>query len=222
MSKKYSQKPQGGNNSQLEEAFKHNTSIGAEGDILFDAPIEIRDQADLDNYGITWDDCKTLNFHGSEKVKVFFFKTKNRAFAEYQWSYLDTQHSRGYASVRCMIPGKRKAYIRCPDTNKCSSCPHKDSKQAPVISWDGLIETGYEPAAAASPEEHSVAKSEWESIKSVMDSEDPHIAQAFEMKELLGYSVREIAAALGLSEPRIYQLVARAKAIGRAYRQNNG
>ena len=55
-----------------------------------------------------------------------------------------------------------------------------------------------------------------------MDSEDPHIAQAFEMKELLGYSVKEIAAALDLSEPRIYQLVARAKAIGREYWQENG
>jgi len=31
-----------------------------------------------------------------------------------------------------------------------------------------------------------------------------------------------IAAALDLSEPRIYQLVARAKAIGREYRQKNG
>ena len=222
MSKKYSQNPQGGNNSQLEEAFKHNTSIGADGDILYDAPIEIRDQADLDNYGITWDDCRTLSFHGSEKVKVFFFKTKNRAFAEYQWSYLDTQHSRGYASVRCMIPGKRKAYIRCPDTNKCSSCPHKDSKQAPVISWDGLTESGYEPAAGASPEESAVKKSEYRSIKAAMDSEDVRVAKAFEMKDLLGFSVREIAADLGVSEPRVYQLIARAKAIGREYRQKNG
>ena len=55
-----------------------------------------------------------------------------------------------------------------------------------------------------------------------MDIEDLHIAQAFEMKELLGCSVKEIAAELGLSEPRIYQLVARAKAIGREYRQENG
>ena len=34
--------------------------------------------------------------------------------------------------------------------------------------------------------------------------------------------LKEIAAALDLSEPRIYQLVARAKAIGREYRQENG
>ena len=48
------------------------------------------------------------------------------------------------------------------------------------------------------------------------------IAKAFEMKELFGFSVREIAAEFQLSEPRVYQLIARAKAIGREYRQENG
>lgn len=222
MSKKNSQQPQGGNNLQLEEAFKHNTSIGANGELLYDAPIEIKDPEDLEAYGITWADCRTLNFHGSERVTVFFFQTENRAFAEYQWSYLDTQHSRGYASARCMIPGKRKAYIKCPDTNKCASCPQKDNKQAPIISWDGLVETGYEPASGATPEENAVTKAEYESIKAAMDSEDPRIAKAFEMKELLGYTVKEIAVELVLSEPRVYQLIARAKAIGKEFRQNNG
>ena len=187
----------------LEAEFKHNTSIGADGTIFYDAPIQIRDQEDLENYHISWGDCRTLNFHGSERVTVYFMKVESRSLAEYMWASLDTEHSRGYASVRCMIPGKRKAYIKCPDTNSCANCPHKGDKQAP-------------------PEESAVTKSEYRSIKSVMDAEDPHIAQAFEMKELLGYSVREIAAALDLSEPRIYQLVARAKAIGREYRQKNG
>ena len=100
--------------AQLEAEFKHNTSIGPSGEILFDAPIEIKDQADLDNYGITWSDCRTLNFHGSDKVTVFFFKTENRAFAEYQWRYLDTQHSRGYASVRCMIPRQKESIHQVP------------------------------------------------------------------------------------------------------------
>lgn len=206
----------------LEAEFKHNTSIGADGTIFYDAPIQIRDQQDLDNYHISWQDCRTLNFRGSERVTVFFMKVESRALAEYMWASLNTQHSRGYAATRCWIPGKRKPFIRCPDTTPCASCPYRDSKQAPVISWDELIETGYEPAEAASPEERSIAKSEYESIKSVMDSEDPHIAQAFEMKELLGFTVREIATALDLSEPRIYQLVTRAKAIGREYRQKNG
>ncbi len=204
------------------KSFRHNTSISEDGAILYDAPIQIRDQEDLDNYHISWQDCRTLKFHGSERMTVFFMKVESRALAEYLWASLDTEHSRGYASVRCMIPGKRKAYIKCPDTNSCANCPHKGDKQAPVISWDGLVESGYELAAGASPEERAVTKSEYRSIKAVMDAEDPRIAKAFELKELLGYSVREIAAELDLSEPRIYQLVSRAKAIGREYRQKNG
>ena len=206
----------------LEAEFKHYTSIGADGAILYDAPIQIRDQEDLDNYHISWRDCRTLSFHGSERVTVYFMKVESRSLAEYMWASLDTEHSRGYASVRCMIPGKRKAHIKCPDTNSCANCPHKGDKQAPVISWDGLVESGYEAAAGASPEENAVAKSEYRSIKAVMDAEDPRISKAFEMKDLLGFSVREIAADLGVSEPRVYQLIARAKAIGREYRQKNG
>ena len=132
-------------------------------------------------------------------------------------------HSRGSLGCRELGLGTHLAGFIPKGIQIITSCSgDRDSKQAPVIRWDELIETGFEPAEAASPEERSIAKSEYESIKSVMDSEDPHIAQAFEMKELLGYSVKEIAAALDLSEPRIYQLVARAKAIGREYRQENG
>jgi len=59
-------------------------------------------------------------------------------------------------------------------------------------------------------------------IKAMMDAEDTRIARAFEMKILQGYTVREIAAELKISEPRAYQLIARAKAIGKEYRKNNG
>lgn len=208
----------------LEAEFKHGTSIGANGEILYDCPIEIKGQADLDNYGIGWNDCKTLNFHGSEKITVFFFKTENRAFAEAQWRCLDTQHSSGYFSVRCMVPGKRKAFIRCRDTNKCSECLYgrtPETKQAPVISWDGLLDTGWEPIPEASIEHQVMAKLEYQAIRSLMDAEDPRIAIAFEAKELYGDSVKQIATDLGVSEPRVYQLISRAKAIGKQYRKDN-
>lgn len=204
--------------AQLEAEFKHNTSIGANGEILYDAPIEIKNKEDLNNYGITWNDCRTLNFHGSEEVTVYFFKTENRALAEYQWSYLDTQHSRGYASTRCMIPGKRKAFIKCPDTNPCSTCPRRDEKQSPVISWDGLIESGYEHAADSSLEEQTMAKMEYAAVKAMMDAEDPRIAKVLEMLEVGGFSVKEIAKELKVSASRVYQLKDRAKAIGKEYR----
>ena len=41
-----------------EAEFRHHTSIGPDGEIPYDAPLQIKNQADLDNYGISWDDCR--------------------------------------------------------------------------------------------------------------------------------------------------------------------
>lgn len=204
--------------------FKHGTSIGANGEVLFDCPIEIKDQADMMNYGITDEDCRFLNFNGSQKMRVYFYKTPDRAFAEAQWEYINNLHSSGYFSVRCMVPGKRKAFIRCRDTNKCSACPYgrtPETKQAPVVSWDGLLDSGWEPAPTESTEHTVMAKLEYQAIRALMDAEDPRIALAFEAKVLYGDSVKKIAADLGVSEPRIYQLINRAKTIGKQYRKDN-
>ena len=154
---------------------------------------------------------------------MYFYKTTNRAFAEAQWEYINNVHSRGYNSTRCMVPGQRKAFIRCKDTNKCSECPYgmtPETKQASLVSLDGLVEDGYEPETADSVEQQAVAKMEYAEIRARMDAEDPRIARAFEARELLGDSVTRIAADLGVSEPRVYQLLRRAKEIGKEYRLN--
>ena len=208
-------------NASLEGEFKHRTSIGQNGEILYDCPIEIKTKADLKNYGITWDDCRTLNFHGSEKMTVYFFKTGNRALAEYQWNYLDSQHSAGYRSTRCMIPGKRKDWIKCPDTVSCANCPYKLVRKPPAISWDGLIESGYEPDAEGSVAESVCTKLELAELRRQMDQVDTRLYQAITLKEKYGMSVNEIAKKLGISEPRVYQLLAQVKEIAAAYRKEN-
>lgn len=205
----------------LEAEFKHNFTVEADGRILYDCPMEIKGQADLDNYGITWDDCRTLNFHGSEKVTVYFMKVESRALAEYQWSYLDSKYSHRFASARCMFPGNRKPWAKCPDAVSCAKCPHEADCRPPVISLDNLISTGYEPVEGFAPDEQATAKLEYQAIRDLMDTEDIRITWAFEMKELMGYDVKEIADELGVSGSRIYQLLNRARKIGKAYREEN-
>lgn len=56
----------------LEAEFKHGTSIGANGETLYDCPIEIKDKADLDNYGITDADCRYLNFNRQLELIIVF------------------------------------------------------------------------------------------------------------------------------------------------------
>ena len=202
--------------------FKHRSYVVENGETLYDAPIEIMGKADMDNYGITIEDCKYLHFGSSQKMLVYFYKTTNRAFAEDQWEYVNNLHSSEYLSTRCMVPGKRKAFIRCRDTNKCSTCPYgrtPETKQTALVSWDSLTDAGYDLATTESVEDAVIAKATYEEIRNRMDEEDTRIAQAFEEKELLGDPVKQIAKDLGVSEPRVYQLISRAKAIGREYRK---
>ena len=204
--------------------FKHRSYVGENGETLYDAPIEIKDKADMDNYGITIEDCRYLHFGASQRILVYFFKTTNRPFAEEQWEYINNAHSRGYNSTRCMVPGQRKAFVRCKDTNKCSDCPYgrtPETKQASLVSWDELLENGYEPEAIDSVEQQVMAKMEYAAIRALMDAEDPRITRALEAKVLLGDPVTKIAADLGVSEPWVYQLIKRAKKIGKEYRKEN-
>ena len=120
-----------------------------------------------------------------------------------------------------MIPGKWKQWVRCTDSVFCAKCPHNADCKPPVISWDKLISTGYEPTDGASLDEQAMAKLEYQAIRDLMDAEDVRIARSFEMKELMGYDVKEIAAELGVSEPCIYQLLNRVREIGKAYREKN-
>ena len=156
----------------LEAEFKHNFTVEADGRILYDCPMEIKGQADFDNYGITWDDCRTLNFHGSEKVTVYFMKVESRALAEYQWSYLDSKYSHRFASARCMFPGNRKPWAKCPDAVSCAKCPHEADCRPPVISLDNLISTGYEPVEGFAPDEQATAKLEYPYTLSATDQAD--------------------------------------------------
>ena len=200
--------------------FKHRSYVSENGETLYDAPIEIKDKADMKHYGITIEDCKYLHLGSSQRILVYFYKTTNRAFAEYQWEHINNMHSSGYYSTRCMVPGQRKAFVRCKDTNKCSECPYgrtPDTKQAALISLDGLVEDGYEPETCGFVEQQAMAKMEYAELRARMDAEDPRIARAFEAKELLGDSVSKIAEDLGVSEPRVYQLLKRAKEIGKQY-----
>ncbi len=210
--------------TNIELSVKLKATINEHGVPIYEAPIEIHDKADLNNYGITWNDCRTIHFGTSDGVTVYFFKTSNRSFAEEQWKYLNSQHSKGYRSSRCLVPGKLKPLIVCPDSNKCSACPFgrkPEDREPTIISWDGLIETGYEPESEDREMARAEARREFEDVRKVMDKKDPNIARAIVLKEMYGYSVAEIANKLNITERQVYYLIAQAKTIGKEYAEKN-
>ena len=209
-------------NNGTQKAFTHRTSIGEHGETLYDAPIIIESDDDLKYYGITEKDCKTIKFGSSDPTRVWFFKTDNLRFAKDQWAMVDSLHSRGYATARCMVPGKLKDYILCPDTFKCTQCPwgiKPEDKQPRTISWDRLIETGYEPAIGISVEKQVLDKIEMEEFERIMKAEDSRIWIAFAMKRIENESAQAISKELKVSVPRVYQLLDKAYEIIRQNRE---
>lgn len=200
-------------NNGTQKAFTHRTTIGEHGETLYDAPIIIESDDDLKCYGITEKDCKTIKFGSSDPTRVWFLKTDNLRFANDQWALMDTRHSRGYATARCMVPGKKKAFILCPDTIKCTQCPwgiKPEDKQARTISWDRLIESGYEPEMGIPVEKQVLDKIEMEEFEQIMNAEDPRIWMAFAMKRFKNESAQAISKELNVSVPRVYQLLDKA------------
>ena len=185
---------------------------------IYAAPIEIEHKEQLETLGITQQECRTW-YIGSEKVIVHLTPADKGTY-HFLLDELRTRHRKEYRSRRCQIPGKNKPLIMCPECNRCSECPYpeyRDKHKANSISWDGLIESGYEGEADNCMVEQLQAKLEYEEIRTLMDSENPIIAQVFEMKERDGFSVSEIADRLHIKPRNVYYYLDRAKAIGKKY-----
>ena len=205
--------------AQETSAFRYQTCTGENGETLYHCPMEIESKADLDNYGITRNDCRTIDFGGTDPRIVYFYRTTNRALAEFQWRSLNRDHSAKVATTRCMIPGIRKTLIRCPTTNACAHCPFGRKvadKQLNIISWDKMVEDACEAedkddVKDIPTEETGDFNLLLDAIQETLDREDERLMKALKMKELLGFPVQEIAAQLNCSQPRVYQLVKQAK-----------
>ena len=200
------------------EEIEHTTQLVKDGCVNYYAPIEIEHSGQLETLNITWNDCRTWHI-GSERVTVYLCPADEATY-RFLLGELRRKHRNGYRAVRCMVEGKLKPLIRCPESNKCSACPYgrkPEDREANIISWDGLIESGYEGEADNRMVEQLQAKLEYDEIRTLMDSENPIIAQVFEMKERDGFSVSEIADRLHIKPRNVYYYLDRAKAIGKKY-----
>ena len=93
----------------------------------------------------------------------------------------------------------------------------EEFKVAAIISWDALIEQGYEPEIIVPVETQVLRKIEMEEVRARIEAKDPKIWKAFAMKLIIGESAKTVARELGVSAPRVYQLVEEAKDFFRQY-----
>ena len=203
--------------------FRHQTTVDEYGEELYFAPVQVRNDKDLQTFGVTKEAQWTLPFGGSaDKIKVLYFMTPNKEMAEDFWMKINTAHSKEYRKRRCLVPGKQKPLIVCPDCNSCAHCPfpeYRDKHEAREICYDDQIKVQKTPSTE-SPEIRQL-EMKWtiqDACKKISEI-NPLFTRAIVLKAYYNYSVEEIAAELDCSTNMVRYYLRRATEIGKEFRK---
>ena len=194
---------------------------------VFAAPVEIEDNSEsrerqFASMGIGWADCKTWRI-GSKPVTVHLVPADEATY-KMLLNDLRKRHRDEYRQKRCPIPGKLKPTIPCPECNKCSECPYpeyRDQHKGNTLSWDELIESGYEVPQEDPGMQQVETRMELDAVCKIIKAENPKFLAAIVLKEYHGLSVKEIAKRMNDTERNVYFYISEAKRIGRKFKENN-
>lgn len=171
------------------------------------APIKIESADQLHALGATWDDCRTWRI-GVTPVKVYLVPA-DQAPSDFLISELERKYAKRFRSVRCLVPGKIKEWIRCPECNKCNACSYgrsADDHEGTTVSLELLLESGYESATEDITAERSENELLLEEILNKLRSLNPVYVDIIHLKAA-GYKTTEIASKLGISQPTVSRMV---------------
>ena len=193
----------------------------SEGKRVWMAPIVIEDEGQLETLYVTRSKCRTWH-SGPEKVLVYLTPADEKTF-DYLKLSMDAIRKKVERNRRCMIPGKRKDFVRCPECYHCDACPfgmEGKVRTGRTVSRDLLMETELETAVSPDTVEDIVLRHEFlAEIRELMRRKNERILQVFELKFEKGYDVKQVADALGETSRNVYYFLSEAKRICREYVQ---
>ena len=194
---------------------KYKGKINAEGKQVYNAPIRIVDRKDLKNYGITWKDCESFYVGGIEEMNVYMYETEDPMLADCFWKEINVEHHRNCRGTRCIVPGKQKPLIVCPECNKCSNCPYgrkPEDRQPRVIDYEvpeDLMNNNEDFSTMNQAESEMI----YDELIAAMRRKDPLIAEVFTRYHTYDCDAPEIAAELGIDKRKVYYLKQQAEQI---------
>lgn len=194
---------------------KSKGRINDEGKLVYDGPIRILNQQDLDHYDVTWKDCVRLPVGGVETMDVLMWEFETPELAAFQWNELNAEHHRNSRGTRCIVPGKQKPLIVCPECNSCANCPFgrkPEERQPRVIDYEepeDLMNNSEDFSRMNQAEGEMI----YDDLIATMRRKDPLIAEVFTRYHTYGYDAPEIAAELGIDKRKVYYLKQQAEQI---------
>ena len=203
--------------------FRGETYTTDSGETMYFAPIRVQTDDDLKTFGVGKEARWTLPFgKSSVKYKVLYFLTPKEELAEDFWERINTQHSQDNRKRRCMIPGKLKPLIVCPDCNSCAHCPYpeyRDKHETREISYNDKL-NAQKITPRESPEIRKLELT-WtirEACRRISEI-NPLFTRAIVLKEYYNLTVDEIAEELNCSPHMVRYYLRRATEIGKEFRK---
>lgn len=203
--------------------FRGETYTTDSGETMYFAPIRVQTDDDLKTFGVGKEARWTLPFgKSSVKYKVLYFLTPKEELAEDFWERINTQHSQDNRKRRCMIPGKLKPLIVCPDCNSCAHCPYpeyRDKHETREISYNDKL-NAQKITPRESPEIRKLELT-WtirEACRRISEI-NPLFTRAIVLKEYYNLTVDEIAEELNSSPHMVRYYLRRATEIGKEFRK---
>ena len=177
------------------------------------APIEIESADQLHALGATWEDCRKWKI-GNEYITVFLVPS-NLETRDFLVAELNTRYSQKYRASRCILPGKRKAAVRCRTENSCARCPYGkqgDSFVPQILSLDVLLSEGYEPAMEDVTSFDAEKKVDLERILDRLKESDPRYLDIVYLKAA-GYTLDEISTKLNIPRTTLHRMLQKIRRI---------
>lgn len=199
-------------NYTVEETITIKTMMAANEPIYL-APIRIEIREQLENLHTDYAHCKTWHI-GAEAITVKLTPA-NEAIYDMMVNILRSEHRDGVRKSRCLVRGKRGKLVRCDENNRCAQCPYNlrpEDRLPQEVSWDELTDQGVDPGAADTTSAPVLFDMAVEDARRQMAAEDPRLVTVYDLLDE-HKSVTDIMAALGISQRRTYQLIARCREI---------
>lgn len=198
------------------EELETLASLLRSGKPVFAAPIEIESTEQMEALGLRREQCRTWQI-GNIRVTVHLTPADEETCL-----FLLRELQRRYRHLtrqnRCLIPGRQKPLIRCPDGNRCSQCPfpqHRDGFSGAFLSLDSMIADGFsfaqEDVCCLRLEQHEALRAAFEAVRAA----NPKYLRAFLLREYAGLSVGEIAGRMHDTERNVYYYISQAKRLAR-------
>ncbi len=178
------------------------------------APMEIESVKDMEFMPID-QGFVTRILVGKRWVKVLLVEAEPEV-CRLMLADLKKKYNSFYRQHRCLVPGVRKDWIRCPETNHCDACPYgrqPEQYDTGLLSLEGKFE---DEEDVVDPE-FSVEKiTEWREMFAALEEVSPEADRAIKLK-IAGFTLQEIADRMGKSVAAVNRLIVKARAFFEGY-----